>query len=183
MNATLHHYKNPPKSSQTKVRIIYPSFGTLVLWKFSNLTFGGYFAGTTPVISWDLLFLCCVGVVLSMWGLCDLLTIFGIINFHVISPPILIVFKAICRDANAISISKENKQSYHPNSKQFIMKRCWLHLAKSVGYQVCRQSISYPNPWRCHVWFRGSNEPWAGNLFIYFFIYIIFLFDPSKIKI
>ena len=37
--------------SQTKVRIIYPCSGTLKLWKFSNLTFGGYLAGTIPILS------------------------------------------------------------------------------------------------------------------------------------
>ena len=37
------------KPSQIKVRIIYPSSGTLELWKFSNLTIGGYLVGTTPV--------------------------------------------------------------------------------------------------------------------------------------
>ena len=39
------------KPSEIKVRIIYHSFGTLELWKFSNLTFGGYLVGTTPVFS------------------------------------------------------------------------------------------------------------------------------------
>ena len=37
--------------SKSKVRIIDPSFGTLKLRKDSNLTFGGYLAGTTPVSS------------------------------------------------------------------------------------------------------------------------------------
>ena len=40
-----------PKPSQTKVRIIYPSSGTLEWWTFSNLTFGGYLAGITPILS------------------------------------------------------------------------------------------------------------------------------------
>ena len=40
-----------PKPSQIKVRIIHPSSSTLELWKFSNLTFGGYLAGTIPVLS------------------------------------------------------------------------------------------------------------------------------------
>ena len=40
-----------PKPSQNKVRIIYPNFNTLELWKFFNLTFRGYLAGTTPVLS------------------------------------------------------------------------------------------------------------------------------------
>ena len=40
-----------PKPSQTKVRIIYPSSGTLELWKFSNLTYGRYLASITPVLS------------------------------------------------------------------------------------------------------------------------------------
>ena len=40
-----------PKPSQIKVRIYYPSSGTLELWEFSNLTFGGYLAGTTLVLS------------------------------------------------------------------------------------------------------------------------------------
>ena len=40
------------KPSQTKVRITYPNSSTLELWnKFSNLTFKGYLAGTTPVLS------------------------------------------------------------------------------------------------------------------------------------
>ena len=46
----LHYYKNP-KNLEIKVRIIYPNFGSLELWKFANLTFGGYLAGTTPVLS------------------------------------------------------------------------------------------------------------------------------------
>ena len=40
-----------PKPSQIKVRIYYPNSGTLELWEFSNLTFGGYLAGTTLVLS------------------------------------------------------------------------------------------------------------------------------------
>ena len=40
-----------PKPFQTKVRIIHNSSGILELWKFFNLTFGGYSAGTTPVLS------------------------------------------------------------------------------------------------------------------------------------
>ena len=40
-----------PKPSQIKVRIMYSISGILELWKFSNLTFGGYLAGTTPVLS------------------------------------------------------------------------------------------------------------------------------------
>ena len=36
----LHYYKNP-KLLENNVRIIYSSFDTLELWKFSNLTFGG----------------------------------------------------------------------------------------------------------------------------------------------
>ena len=40
-----------PRPSQTKVRIIYLSSSILELWKFSNLTFGGYLADTTPVLS------------------------------------------------------------------------------------------------------------------------------------
>ena len=39
------------KPSQTKVCIIYPSFGTLELWKFSDLTFGWYLAVTTLLLS------------------------------------------------------------------------------------------------------------------------------------
>ena len=74
-----------PKPSQTKVRITYPRFGTLELWrKFSNLTFKGSLAGITSILSWGLLFLCCAGVVLSTWGLCDLLRIFGIIKCNVV---------------------------------------------------------------------------------------------------
>ena len=47
--SVLHYYKNP-KPSEIKVRIIYPNSGTLELWKFSNFTFEGYLAGTTPVL-------------------------------------------------------------------------------------------------------------------------------------
>ena len=47
----LYAITKTPKSSQTKVRIIYPSSGTLELWKFSNLNFKEYLAGTTPVLS------------------------------------------------------------------------------------------------------------------------------------
>ena len=47
--SVLHYYKNP-KPQETKVRIIYPSSGILELWEFSNLTFGGSLAGTTPVL-------------------------------------------------------------------------------------------------------------------------------------
>ena len=39
------------KPSQTKVCIIYPNSGTLESWKFFNLTIGGYWASTTPVLS------------------------------------------------------------------------------------------------------------------------------------
>ena len=40
-----------PKPSDTKVHIIYPISGTLELWKFFNLTFRGYLADTTLVLS------------------------------------------------------------------------------------------------------------------------------------
>ena len=46
----LHFYKNP-KPSEIKVCTIYPSSSTLGLWKFSNLTFEGYLASTTSVLS------------------------------------------------------------------------------------------------------------------------------------
>ena len=69
-----------PKPSQTEVHLIYPNSDTLELWKFSNLTFGGYLAGTTLILSWSLLFLCCTCIILSTWGPCDSLTIFGIIT-------------------------------------------------------------------------------------------------------
>ena len=39
-----------PKPSQIKVCTIYRSSGTLELWKFSNLTFRGYLAGSIPVL-------------------------------------------------------------------------------------------------------------------------------------
>ena len=39
-----------PKLSHTKVHIIYPSPGTLKLWKFINLTFERYLANTIPVL-------------------------------------------------------------------------------------------------------------------------------------
>ena len=39
------------KPSQTKIRIISPSSGTLELWKLSNLTFRESLAGTTPILS------------------------------------------------------------------------------------------------------------------------------------
>ena len=48
--SVLHYYKNP-KPSEIKVCIIFPSSGTLELWKFSNLTFGGYLAGITLILS------------------------------------------------------------------------------------------------------------------------------------
>ena len=69
--STLHYYKNPPKPSQTKVRIIYPSSGTLELWKFSNLTFKGFLACTTPVLctrsSLFLFHRCCLEHMRTMW--------------------------------------------------------------------------------------------------------------------
>ena len=40
-----------PKPSKIKVHIIYPNSDTIELWKFSNLTFGGYLAGTAPMPS------------------------------------------------------------------------------------------------------------------------------------
>ena len=53
-----------PKSSLIKVCIIYPSSGTLELWKFSNLTFGGCLVGTTPILftrsSLFLFHMCCL---------------------------------------------------------------------------------------------------------------------------
>ena len=48
--SVLHYYKNP-KPSESKVRIISPSFGTLELWIFTNWTFGRYLVDTTPVLS------------------------------------------------------------------------------------------------------------------------------------
>ena len=48
--SVLHYYKNP-EPSENKIRIIYLSSNTLELWKFSNLTFKGSLAGTTPVLS------------------------------------------------------------------------------------------------------------------------------------
>ena len=44
-------YDKNPKPSENKVHIINPSFGTLGLWTFSNLTFGGYLADATRVLS------------------------------------------------------------------------------------------------------------------------------------
>ena len=78
--STLHTIKTL-KPSQTKVRIISSCSNTLELWNFSNLTFGGSLASTTPVLSKGLLVLCYTGVVLSTWEPCDLLTIFGIISW------------------------------------------------------------------------------------------------------
>ena len=40
-----------PKPLRINVHIIYSSSNTLELWKFSNLTFGEYLIGTTPVLS------------------------------------------------------------------------------------------------------------------------------------
>ena len=40
-----------PKPSEIKIRIIYPSSDILKLGKFSDLTFGGNFAGTISVLS------------------------------------------------------------------------------------------------------------------------------------
>ena len=48
--SVLHYYKNP-KPLEIKVCRIYPNFGTLKLWTFSNLTFRGYLAGTTSILS------------------------------------------------------------------------------------------------------------------------------------
>ena len=82
LRSALHYYKNP-KPLETKVRIIYPSSDTLKLWrKFSHLIFGESLAGITLILSWGLLFLCCAGVVLITWGLCDLLTFFDIIKHN-----------------------------------------------------------------------------------------------------
>ena len=71
-----------PKPSQTNVRIISSSSSTLELWSFSNLTFRGSLASTTPVLSKGLLVLCYASVVLSTWEPCDLLLIFGIISWR-----------------------------------------------------------------------------------------------------
>ena len=69
--SVLHYYKNP-KPLENKVRITYTSSSTLELRrKFSNLTFAGSLAGTTPVPSWGLLF--CVVQVFS-WAREDRVT-------------------------------------------------------------------------------------------------------------
>ena len=49
-SSVLRYYKNP-KAFRKQVRIIDPSSDTLELRKDSNLTFGGYLAGTTPMFS------------------------------------------------------------------------------------------------------------------------------------
>ena len=63
------------KSSQIKIRIIYPRFDTLELWKFFNLTFGGYLADTTSVLSTrssSFLFRkCCLKHVKTVWFIND----------------------------------------------------------------------------------------------------------------
>ena len=64
-----------PKPSKIKVPIIYPSSCTLELWNFSNLIFGEYLAGTTPILC-----MMSSSSLLRTWGLCSLLKIFGIIN-------------------------------------------------------------------------------------------------------
>ena len=60
-----------PKPSQLKVCIIYPSSGTLELWKFSNLTFERYLAGITPILSvrYSLFLFCkvCLEYMRTVW--------------------------------------------------------------------------------------------------------------------
>ena len=95
-------------------------------------------------------------------------------HFHVVSPPILIVFKAVGRDANCIS--RENKQKYRPNNKQFIFKRCWLHLAKSVGYQVYvgKTLAVHIKILRNTVWLRRLHDPKTTRKTIKIVITIIY---------
>ena len=68
--STLHYYKYL-KALINKNTHNFPSFGTLELWKFSNLTFGGYLVCTTPVLSTrSSLFLfrmCCLKHVRTVW--------------------------------------------------------------------------------------------------------------------
>ena len=70
----LHYYKNS-KTLRKQVRIIHPSSDTLELRRSSNLTFRGFLANTTLVLSVRY-FLCCAGVVVSVQGLCGPLVIF-----------------------------------------------------------------------------------------------------------
>ena len=68
--STLHYYKNL-KALTNRDTHNFSSSGTLELWKFSNLTFGGYLADTTLVLSTRsslLLFCkCCLEHVRIVW--------------------------------------------------------------------------------------------------------------------
>ena len=76
--SVLYYYKNP-KPSEIKIHTIYPNSGTLGLWKFSNLTFEEYLAGTTPVLSVrsssSLLCRSCVRHVRTVWLIDDFLAL------------------------------------------------------------------------------------------------------------
>ena len=49
-NVNSTYYKNP-KTLTNQGTHNFPSSSTLELWKFSDLIFGGYLAGTTPILS------------------------------------------------------------------------------------------------------------------------------------
>ena len=65
-----------PIPSQIKVRIIYPSLTLQSCENSSNLTFGGYLASTTSVLSVTSFLFSLVGIVTSVQGLCSSLVIF-----------------------------------------------------------------------------------------------------------
>ena len=65
-----------PIPSQIKVHIIYPSLALQSCENSSNLTFGGFLASTTPVLSVRSFSLFFVGIVTSVQGSCSSLVIF-----------------------------------------------------------------------------------------------------------
>ena len=71
-----YHYKNRAPSRR-KVRMILPSLALQSSENSSDLIFGGYLAGTTPVHSARILSSRCAGVIRRAQGPCDLLVIFS----------------------------------------------------------------------------------------------------------
>ena len=70
--SALCYYKNS-KTLTNQSTHIYPSFSTLKLWKFSNLTFGGYLTNTTLSVR-SFLFLSrkfCLKYVRTVWLIDD----------------------------------------------------------------------------------------------------------------
>ena len=82
--STLYYYKSP-NTLTNQGTYNWPQLWHFRVVKSSNLTFRGYLAGTTPVLSVRsslfLLHRCC----LSMWGPCDLLLIF---QHHQLAPAV-----------------------------------------------------------------------------------------------